>query len=58
MFERDRDPRRDDDREVDVQDEERGSTGGTRRTGSRNTGGGNKQSGNSGRSGSSSQKKK
>ena len=61
MFERDRDTRRDDEREVDVQDEERGSTGGTRRTGSRNTGGGNKQSGNSGnsgRSGSSSQKKK
>ena len=56
MFERDRDTRRDD-REIDVQDEDRGSTGGTKRTGSRSSGnGGSKQSG--GRSGSSGQKKK
>ena len=56
MFERDRDTRRDEDQKVDVQDEDRGTTGGTKRTGSRHTGS-RSQSGQS-RSGSSSPKKK
>jgi hypothetical protein len=56
MFERDRDTRRDDEREIDVQDEDRGATRTTRRTGSRNSGGRSQTGG--GRSGSSSQKKK
>jgi hypothetical protein len=57
MFERDRDPRREDDREVDVQDEDRGTTGGNRRAGTKNTGS-RSQSGTGNRSGSTGQKKK
>jgi hypothetical protein len=57
MFERDRDTRREDDREVDVQDEDRGTNGGKQRAGTRNTGS-RSQSGTGSRSGNSGQKKK